>query len=171
MPSGILKNISVQRYPRHGWLVDLNFHETWIFFVICDLTILHDTWYSLFYHSVLLDFETRFLRIVIVIYREGICNMEPWVSFSRFFFLQTLFLVQDNVIKKSISLVCFHCWFRKMKFLHPWSVIFPFVKRARDHLWDLLFTHQLRKLEISIPKLLTIDKLQTSKYNPEIFHI
>jgi len=101
-----------------------------------DLKVLRDlwrtwiiNWYSWFYHSVLRDFERQVLWMLRVIYQEwltcryGICNMEPWLSHSRFFFfiaisyitlhtkityhsrfcfLLTLFLVWEQVIKKSI---------------------------------------------------------------------
>ena len=43
------------------------------------------------------------LRMVRVVYQEwlrhAICNMEPWLSHSRFCFLQTLFLMLGQVFK------------------------------------------------------------------------
>ena len=42
------------------------------------------------------DFETQALRMVRVVYREWLryvtCNVEPWLSPSRFCFLETIFL-------------------------------------------------------------------------------
>ena len=53
-------------------------------------------------------------------------------------------------------------------FISAGSVIFSFVKRARDSLYDHLISYQLRKLEISTIKSLVIDELQACKYNPEV---
>ena len=56
----------------------------------------------------------------------AICNMEPWISFSRFFF-QTFFLVQEQVAKKSILLI-FEIRENKLfismmfNFFHSWTV-------------------------------------------------
>ena len=83
-----------------------------------DLKVLRDPWrtwiidwYLWFYLSILRDFERQVLQMVRVVnwewLRYAICNMEPWLSHSWFYFLQTLFPVQEQVIKKSILLAYF----------------------------------------------------------------
>ena len=66
--------------------------------------------------------------------KEATCNMEPRVSLSRFFFLQPLFLVYEQAIKKTTLPAYFRI--RENEFLI--SVIrdphffFPFVNRTTD---------------------------------------
>ena len=105
-----------------------------LFFVTQDLKVLHDPWrfwiinrYSWFYHSVLRDFETQVFQMIGVVnaewFRYVISNVEPWLSHSRFFFFQTLCLVYQQVIKKSIA------YFRdsaRQIFLYSWSLILFF---------------------------------------------
>ena len=81
---------------------NMNFRK--LFFVTRDLKVLCDLWktsiidrYSWFYHIILHDFEMQVLRMVRVVYWEWlryvICNMEPWLSHSRFCLFQTLSLM------------------------------------------------------------------------------
>ena len=102
------------------------------------LKVLRDPWrtwvfnrYSWFHHSNLRDFETQVLRMARAVYEERpnvICNMErPWLSHWRFCFSQTLFLVQEQVIKKYLTCL-FTCLGKtrdhgKTKLFYPWSYI------------------------------------------------
>lgn len=103
-----------------------------------DLKALCDPWrtwiinlYSWFYYSTLRHFETQ-AQVVRVIYEEwlwyAICIMEPWLSHSQFCFLPTLFLVLEQVIKKSILLAYFHDS-GKQNFYFRDPIFFPFANR------------------------------------------
>ena len=110
------------------------------------LKVLCDRWrswfinqYSWFYHSILPDFETQVLRMIRVVYAEwsrySICKIEPRLDHSRFFFLQTLFLAQEQVLKRKSILLAYFRDSGIPTFLNPWSSVFPFVNLARDPLY------------------------------------
>ena len=64
--------------------------------------------------------------MVRVVYRESlrhsICNMEPWLSHSRFCFLpNTISNVRTGQWKEYLTFL--FSWFGKTKFFYPWTVI------------------------------------------------
>ena len=84
-----------------------------------------------------LYFESQFLRMVRVVIRGwlscAICNIEPWLSFSVFCFLQTLLL--DRLLSRVSYVLIFVI--RKneifISVIRTWSsiIFFPFVNRDR----------------------------------------
>ena len=72
--------------------------------------------------------------------RYAICNMEPWLSFSRFCF-QTIFLVQEQVIKDYLT--CLFSWLGKTNFYIRDPLFFPLVNTPTPvplcdpHVWRL----------------------------------
>ena len=103
---------------------------TWGFWVPLEEPENFINWYLWFYHSVLHDFEMQVLGMVTVIYAEwltcryAIFNMECRLTSShlQFCFLQTLFLVQEQVIKKNFLLACLHDSGKRNVYIgDPWS--------------------------------------------------
>ena len=76
------------------------------------------------------DFETQVLWMVRVVYQEwlrhAICNMKSWLSHLWCCFLQTLFLMQEQFIKKSTCIFLIFLT-RENEIFHPWTVILYFL--------------------------------------------
>ena len=133
----------VRGYSRDAWLAHFNLLKREfrkLFFVTRDLKVWRDPWrtriialYSWFCHSILRGFGMQVLRIVRVVYqiwfRPSIWNMEPWLSYSRFCFLQTLFLMSLKRVSCFLIFVI-----REKEFFMSVNrdpLFFRFVNRAR----------------------------------------
>lgn len=123
---------------------------TWGFWVPLEEPENFINWHLWFYHSVLHDFEMQVLGMVTVIYAEwltcryAIFNMECRLTSShlQFCFLQTLFLVQQQVIKNSTLLAYFHDLGKRNSYIHdPWSSIFAVRELCQrsPHVWPPLY--------------------------------
>ena len=103
--------------------------------VSCDPWRTWINWHSRFYYSVLCDFEMQVLQMVRLVYQEWlryvICNMEPWLCHLRLCFILALFLVLEQVIKKSILPAYFHNSGKQNFHIHD-PLFFSFVNHVRD---------------------------------------